>query len=410
MQQFFKIGFVGTAMAAALAMSSPAPAAVLDTMFIGDSFTYGYAWTDGVNGPVIDDMGTSGNVVQSRGGFRVPLANDLETLFNNNTISNEFNYIGSKGDGVMDYAGVEKSGIVDANMTPDNLGDGFDGAGDTEVARHEGYGGWKITAPVPSDADPWPGLSPGDLASDLTDDEARRGVLQNIQNRTGVTSNEFAEADPTIDVGAADVIMLNIGINDLVGLVYSDINSPSVSQAEIDDVVASMGVLIDEITQAAPDAILLVSNIVPGIENTLPSPATTSYPNNEYNQAVIDFNHTLLSQFFGGVFTPDLNVSDGDTIAFHDIYDNVVLLDAFTAFANDAGTGAETGLVLTRDNLHPTLAGYDRFADFYLNRLVGLGIASNGQLIPEPATAVLCLIGGGLILGGRGGQRRLNRS
>ncbi len=333
------------------ALSAPVTlAAQINVMTIGDSITWGLR------------AGASNNSL-SNGGWRVPLNSQLNALPGGNT----FNFIGIKGDGNATTVSGEKGGV-------NQNGDRFDGPGNA-TALHEGYSGWVI------DAQPY--VDEGFYNSDdfFNPDNDRSGIAQHVltaSNPTGTIDPGNLNGNFS---GPADVIMLAIGINDVVG--YTGYSSPySVEADPIAAMVSNLGNLITTIATEFPQATLLVSNLLP-VDKGLGS-GTLS----ETNDAINMFNQLLLSQYFGDDLLDDSNGMD--VYGIHDLLDNVFLLNVHSAIPT-----SPVGTALA-DGIHPNDNGYGLIADFYAARF-----EAGAFPIPEPGTAVLMVLGGAMVLGRR---------
>lgn len=319
---FHRLAATAVCLAASAAFS--AQAADVDVMTIGDSLTFGFL---------------PGNV--SDGGWRVPLNDGL----NSNLLlgGTTYNFIGTKGDGNPNTV-VNEEGA-----------DSFDGVGGN-TALHEGYGGWVIN-------------------------DSNRSALHiaNNPNRHAIgdylTSNGGAIAPQN-----ADVVMLMIGINDVLGLSYPG-DTP---HATVDPMVATLGALISDITALAPDATLLVSTLLPVRDGATINGEATSI----VNDRIDSFNDQLLEDFFGNTWLSD---SQGtDVYAEHDTLSNVFLLDANSAI--DAAFATGDFILGSIDDTHLSASGYGNLADWYEDRFVGLNI------VPSPSSAAVLAVLGGLAM------------
>ena len=349
---------IGLALTAACALGASSSASAdtdLDVMFIGDSLTWGMTYTDA--------NGNGFNNLQSNGGFRSPLLTGL----NSNSELSQFNFnaIGNKGNGVLSTfsdSSVEYRHATSNSYFPDANGDGFDGPSDS-VALHSGYSAWVI------DAQAYGGLA----------------AMQADNNRGGIRDIVGNTAQNQINPSNANVIMLKIGVNDLNR--FAGGSSP---YASVGAIVDQLELLIDDIVALAPsDATLVVSTVLPVVENRTPY-NSSNQPTDPNNTVIDDFNALLLSDAFGGAFQDDS--LGADTWAQHNIHENVILVDANSAIdrtlvPNDAGD------LHTRfdDFLHLTPTGYANLSDYYEDRFVALQI-------PEPSSAALLAVLGGLAM------------
>lgn len=341
-----KIGLL-LAAACALGASSAVSADDLSVMAIGDSLTWGFSYEgpDGVLGNADDGGGASW--FASNGGWRSPLNAQLNS---NATLDTTYNFIGTKGDDVATTVFNEASGVVDdrgdAFMAGNGYadGDGFDGPG-SAAALHEGYGGW--------------------VTQDIRDNISSDGSTGPIQP------------------GSADVVMIMVGVNDVLGLDLF----PSGTYANTSEIVDDLALLIDEIVAIAPDATILVSNVLPVVTNSRPFLGLDD-PTDQTNDYIDDLNDELLLDEFGNAWLDD---SEGtDVYAEHDTYDNVFLLNANSVI--DPSAGAGDIYTIHSDYIHLTPQGYGDLANFYEDRFVGLNI------VPEPSSAALLAVLGGMAM------------
>jgi lysophospholipase L1-like esterase len=156
------------------------------------------------------------------------------------------------------------------------------------------------------------------------------GPTTNVQGQSFPTNNEgysgstindgnnqlANRVDPAINANPPHIVLLMIGTND----VFQQVNNPP----------SDLGSLLDQITDGAPDALLVVAQIVPGQQAA-------------FNQRVQTYNATI----------PGLvqeRVAEGK---------HLVLVDMFTPFVSNPG-GANA---LLNDFVHPNDAGYAVMAD-----------------------------------------------
>ncbi|MEM6392445.1 MAG: GDSL-type esterase/lipase family protein [Planctomycetota bacterium] len=355
----FRRAVAATALCGTLGLTGlAADAEPIDVMAIGDSITWGF----------VRDLTQPSPPSTQLGGWRLPLGlslgigdpTDYDGLSQYGTgllptgkdprFAATFQFVGNKGDNNPSTV-LDETGRVSQPAGGDDFGDG--GSNNTDFL-HEGYSGWVIDE-VP--------YGPGDLT------DGRQGVLENLVSNGGA-----------IDPGSADVVMLSIGVNDL--LRRSNNNLPGYTP---DDDVDRLNNLIREIQADAPDATIIVSNILPFAGSPFTFDAT--------NTEVDAFNDDLLARYFGGAF-------DSNGLAAYDdlLIDDVFLLDVNTLFTDAIPTGGDiTDLISTfvgsagADNLHPTLEGYAALGDIYADAFVNLGIG-----IPEPSSGLLVVLGAGL--------------
>ncbi|MEM6392446.1 MAG: SGNH/GDSL hydrolase family protein [Planctomycetota bacterium] len=331
------------ASATALPHTAPtADAETIDIMAIGDSITWGFQRE---NGTVI-----------TAGGWRVPLAGNLAS---DGRFVSDFGYIGVKGDSNLSTV-PEETGRINGPPSGDDSGDGL---GNNTDFLHEGYSGWAI------DETPF---NPGELS------DGRQGVFENLASQGGA-----------IDPSNADVVMIALGANDVLrervdAGVRSD-NTPYVSAAE------RLNNLIEQIKLDSPNATILVSNVLPVVQDRDPFNSGID-PTDSYNTLADSMNDELLDDFFGGAF-------DADSLAAHSVLDDVFLLDTNSLFLPDRTDPDGYITTVSNDFLHPTGDGYLALANIYTEAFADLGIGTTA--IPEPATALLLLSGTGLIVGRR---------
>lgn len=365
----YRRALYGFAFGASMFAATVTHAATLDVMAIGNSITWGYDGSSISNNtstpPQTNGIDTN---PPTTGGWRI----GLQTNLNNLHAPNSFNFIGLKGDGVIDsYTSGELSGD---SQTDDSVG-----------PNHEGYSGWVIDAL---------GGSGNVIYSDVDIDTTSNGVFygndsfpsdgtadrSGIANHLRTSSNTAGTIDPgNLNgnfSGPADVVMLSIGINDVIAFTGTDPAFQVSPYSSIADMVPFLGGLIDDIANVVPSSTkVLVSNLTPLGGDLFHISGSGTNANSNINT----FNAKLLSDYFAGTF-------DLDGIAEHISLSNVFLLDANSALddlTND----------LLSDNVHPTAQGYGKLADFYADSFVALGLT-----IPEPVTASLVLLGGGLVL------------
>lgn len=336
--------------AAASALPFQAHAEQIDIMAIGDSITWGFQYDNG-------------NVV-TQGGWRVPLAGNLAS---DSRFLRDFGYLGVKGDNNTSTVGTE-TGRVNGPPAGDDFGDGIS---NTTDFLHEGYSGWAI--------DTTPYFVNGN-SSDSNENlfDGRNGVFENLASQGGA-----------IDPSGADVVMIALGANDVfrerVEAGTRSDNSAYLSAA------ARLNALIEQIKLDSPDATILVSNVLPVVQDRDPFSGGID-PNDTYNTNADLLNDDLLDDFFGGAF-------DSDNLAAHSVLDDVFLLDTNSAFLPDRTDPNGHLNTFNNDFLHPTADGYTALAGIYTEAFADLGIGTTA--IPEPATALLLLSGAGLILGHR---------
>ncbi|MEM6552986.1 MAG: GDSL-type esterase/lipase family protein [Planctomycetota bacterium] len=337
-------------LAAASALPLHAAAEQIDIMAIGDSITWGFQYD-------------TGSVV-TQGGWRVPLAGNLAS---DGRFLQDFGYVGVKGDNNTSTVGTE-TGRVSGPPVGDDFGDGI---ANTTDFLHEGYSGWAIdTTPYFVDG------TSSDSDENLLD--GRNGVFENLASQGGA-----------IDPSTADVVMIALGANDVfrqrVEAGTRSDNASYLSAAE------RLNALIEQIKLDSPDATILVSNVLPVVQDRDPFSANID-PNDTYNTNADLLNDDLLDSFFGGAF-------DSDNLAAHSVLDDVFLLDTNSAFLPDRTDPDDYLNTFNNDFLHPTVDGYAALASIYTEAFADLGIGTTA--IPEPATALLLIAGTGLIVGRR---------
>ena len=316
---------IASAACLAVSVSFGAQAANVDVMTIGDSLTYGFLPGGG-----------------SDGGWRVPLNDGL----NSNLLlgGTTYNFIGTKGDGNPNTV-FNEEGV-----------DSFDGVGGN-TALHEGYGGWVINDSNRS-------------AQHIIDHPTRHAIGDYLTTNGGAIAPQNA-----------DVVMLMVGINDVLGLTYG-----GTPHATVDPMVATLGALINDITALAPDATLLVSTLLPVRDGaTINGEATATV-----NARIDSFNEQLLEDFFADTWFSDSQSSGADVYAKHSSHSNVFLLDANSAI--DAAFATGDFVSGSNDDVHLSASGYGNLADWYEDRFVGLNI------VPTPSSAVVLAVMGGLAM------------
>jgi len=324
----------------ALGLAVGAYADTLNVMQIGDSITWGF------------------NGTTATSGWRGGLETNLAGLGSPNT----FNFIGLKGDGNASTVAGEKGGD---GQTDDNFG-----------PLHEGHSGWVIDALGLASSS----KSYSDPSGTNTDPDSvffgSGGASSGIANHLRTSTNTGGTIDPGNLNGhysaPADVVMLAIGTNDVVGFTGFS-GSPYNSVSEMIPVLRN---LIDSIIGALPaNSKLLVSNLTPLNGDPYGADSNAQLGNDDINL----FNSLLLAEF-GGPFNSDSYVA-------HASLSNVFLLDANSALTDPPND-------LYSDNLHPNAQGYGKLADFYTDSFVSLGLTT----VPEPTSAAVLAVIGGLAM------------
>ncbi|MEM6552987.1 MAG: SGNH/GDSL hydrolase family protein [Planctomycetota bacterium] len=322
----------------------------ITVMAIGDSITWGFDYDPASSGD--PGMVETGDSATSFGGWRVPLTNNLA---NDPRFVQPFVNVGIKGDnstpGTPTVAG--EAGRTSGPPVFDDFGDGIS---NTTDFLHEGYSGWRIDRSTF-------GGGPGP--------DGRDGIFENLVSQGGA-----------INPGAAEVIILSIGVNDLIA---------DSSSSGITGHVNSLDALIDEIKNfnGADDATIIVSNLLPFNDGTTPFDSSTT------NADVDAFNAELLNTHFDTMLDIGGNaLFDANDLAMHNTYSDVFLLDVntlFTAAIPDLEDSTFFINAVNNDDLHPTQDGYNALADIYTETFVNLAIG-----IPEPSSGLLVALGAGL--------------
>ncbi|MEM6457944.1 MAG: SGNH/GDSL hydrolase family protein [Planctomycetota bacterium] len=197
------------------------------------------------------------------------------------------------------------------------------------TVRHEGYGGWYIET------------------SNFSGTSGRSGIRDNLTSRGGVIAPQNA-----------DIVILLIGINDVLGL--SDGGS---TVADTGEIVNDLGTLIDEIVDLAPEATVFVSTLLPLSDGGLFGLTDGTY--GDANQHVDAVNGQLLLDFFGGRWLGD--DTENDAYALHHVHENVFLLN--THLAIDGGPSSKD---ISPDGVHLTEQGNRNLGNWYADRLAFL--------------------------------------
>ncbi|MBX2852842.1 MAG: SGNH/GDSL hydrolase family protein [Phycisphaeraceae bacterium] len=213
------------------------------------------------------------------------------------------------------------------------------------TVQHEGYGGWYI--------------------------ETSNNVNAGTNNREGIRDNLTSNGG-VIAPQNADIAMLALGINDVIGL-----TDGGTSHNDVSDLIIDLGELIDEIVALAPNTTLFVSTLLPVSENGLFGVIDGTYDG--VNDDVDEFNSQLVNAFFDNTWFDD--GSELDAYASHTLHENVILLNANNAIDNGLGAGD-----IVSDGVHLTVQGNEALGDWYADRFA--------TLVPEPASAaVLAVLG-----------------
>jgi lysophospholipase L1-like esterase len=326
---------------------------------------------------------TQGQVDPAAGGYRKPLQQLL--IDEGYALGDQFDFIGGLDDG---------SAMLDSGRAMDDDHWGRPGALAADAPRtSDGIGG-AVGDPI---------------------------LNQDIQARPGEV---FAG-------GPADVVMLNIGTNAIVGDTES---APAFDDDSVDEAVGQFGNLLSTMQTAyqqdlsrdqprfAEDVQFIVAGLPPkassGVPGTTPAQAVVNTA--RYN-ARLDDRIDLLEDDFAARFSQvdlfsirtseiltqmqTLDVSQGDLDALDPDDDGLVdwvIGDGSKTFDETAPAASDfggiNGALLNGDGIHPTELGYKVIASVWRDKLVSL------DAVPEP-TSLAFLAGGATLLATRRRRR-----
>lgn len=193
-------------------------------------------------------------------------------------------------------------------------------------------------------------------------------------------------------LGAADVVVIQIGINDLKN--REDVEGSGVTvteRVENGNLQQRLVDLVNDVkTYVSPDTVIYLSNLATVNDDF--SWASTA----DMQEAVEAFNQSLLDEYFGGAFIDAAGYTDAYAVGDSaDGLDGVYLLntheriDELLDLSISVGGSLDYSVALNADGLHWTNEANDYVGEYFAGVI--------GATVPTPATAPLLAIGLGLI-------------
>lgn len=368
---------MGFAVLATATLAAPAVAAPLRIMPIGDSLTWGFQ-SDGT---------------ATAGGWRAPL---FVNLLEDGSSSAKWQSAGITG---VDYLGSQsrsRTGSSDPTLPGSYTYDGpatvtlyggSDPRADVIVnfdRDHEGHSGWRISERYATQSRnrdvEFTQYGQHRIVGNPDGDRGFRERLPDIFNPNqtvkydvngSLVSSTYTDATGTHGYGTdaedVDVAMLMLGINDVRrGNGMSGFSAGSSSADYAPNIF--LGLVNDLLSRMRDDAFLVVSTLLPVEASYSGSSGTVNATT--ANNWVRQFNADIKAL---------LNALNNDQI---------IIVDAYNAFANGSGNGISSYYL--SDDLHLSPTGNQVLADLYAPILLA---------IPEPTTVLLAAAGfGGLLM------------
>jgi hypothetical protein len=315
------------------------------------------------------------------------------------------------------YRGPLQELMVDRGL---NVGDDFDFIG----ARNKGVG--SLDSGEPLDNDHW-----GRRGAIAADEPSSNQFIGSSDGGPVLKNDIDDNADSVFAGGPADVVLLHIGTNTLLG--DTETQQPSfTSDYSVTEAAGQLGNLLQSLQNAhqngyiADDADIVISDIIPkarSIDDPSVSDAQLVVNTHRYNQRIDDQIATLDSTFQSLIRRTNM---------FEISYDNALIKDML-AMGNVGSSlnqqldpdgdgrvdwitgesdpfdesnptladygGANINILTQFDRIHPTPLGYQVMASEWMSTLEAIGA------VPEPTSVFMLVTGLGLLLSPRGRGR-----